>query len=164
MAELSLVRIAAFIGVGGSLLAVAVPAFVRGLSASKLTEALEGLHGISAAAVSKAETHRHEESFPPSVGRTPEQVPRGVAALDPPGTWDHLTWRALDFKVDRSHAFSFQFDSAMDPVSLTARFSATAHGDLDGDGQTSTFQVQGERRPGEPARVLPGMLINREYE
>jgi hypothetical protein len=164
VAELSLVRIAAFIGIGGSLLAVAVPAFVRGLSASKLTEAMDGLHAISAGAVSKAEAHRHEESFPPSVGLTPAQVPRGVTATDPPGTWDHLTWRALDFKVERPHAFSFQFDSALDPVSLTARFSATAHGDLDGDGQTSTLQVQGERKPGEPARVLPGMLISREYE
>ncbi len=164
MAELSLVRIAAFIGVGGSLLAVAVPAFVRGLAASKLTEALDGLQTIGVNAVSKAETHRQEESFPPSVGLTPAEVPRGSSATDPPGTWDHLTWRALDFKMERPHAFSFQFDSALEPVSQAARFSATARGDLDGDGQTSTLQIQGERKPGEPARVLPGMLIERELE
>jgi hypothetical protein len=164
MAELTLLRAAAMIGVGGSLLAVAVPAFVRGLSASKLTEALDGLAEISSNAVSKSETHRHEESFPPSVGLTPAKVPRGEEVKDPDGTWDHLTWRALAFRVERPHAYAFQFDSTMDPVTRTARFAVTAHGDLDGDGQLSSFQVQGERPLDQPARVLPGMLIAREYE
>jgi hypothetical protein len=164
MAELTLLRVAAMVGIGGSLVAVAVPAFVRALSASKLTEALDGIATISANAVTKAETHRHEESFPPSVGLTPAKVPRGEEVKDPDGTWDHLTWRALGFRMDRPHAYAFQFDSGMDTVTRTARFSVTAQGDLDGDGQLSSFQVQGERAPDQAARVLPGMLIAREYE
>jgi hypothetical protein len=44
------------------------------------------------------------------------------------------------------------------------RFVATAHGDLDGDGVLSTFEVRGERKPGEDARVLPGMYVDREVE
>ena len=164
MAELTLLRTAAMIGIGGSLLAVAVPSFVRGLSASKLTEAMEGLSTISAGAVSKAEGHRHDESFPPSVALTPADVPRGERVSDPPGTWDHLTWRALGFKIEGPHAFSFEFESAIVKGTDVARFSAKARGDLDGDGQLSTFEVQGERKPGESARVLPGMLIAREYE
>jgi hypothetical protein len=44
------------------------------------------------------------------------------------------------------------------------RFAATAHGDLDGDGMLSTFEVRGERAPGQQARVLPGMFIDREVE
>ncbi len=164
MAELTLLRTAAMIGIGGSLLAVAVPAFVRGLSASKLTEAMDGLASISAGAVSKAEGHRHDESFPPSVSLTPADVPRGERVTDPPGTWDHLTWRALGFRIETPHAFSFQFDSAMVKGTDVARFSAKAFGDLDGDGQLSRFEVQGERKPGESARILPGMLIASEYE
>ncbi len=164
MAELTLLRVSAMIGIGGSLLAVAVPAFVRALSASKLTEAIDGLATISENAVSKAEGHRHEESFPPSVGLTPEKVARGEEVKGPEGTWDHLTWRALGFRMDRPHAYSFQFDSGIDTVTRTARFSVTAQGDLDGDGQLSSFQVQGERELDKPARVLPGMLISREYE
>lgn len=164
MAELTLLRTAAMIGIGGSLLAVAVPAFVRGLSASKLTEAMDGLATISGNAVSKAEGHRHEDSFPPSVERTPAEVPRGEMVKDAPGTWDHLTWRALGFKIESSHAFSFEFTSEIAKGSNTPRFSAKAFGDLDGDGTLSTFEVQGERTPGEAARVLPGMLIAREYE
>lgn len=164
MAELTLLRTAAMIGIGGSLLAVAVPAFVRGLSASKLAEAMDGLSAISTGAVSKAEGHRHDESFPPSVGLTPAEVPRGERVMDPPGTWDHLTWRALGFRIEKAHAFSFQFDSAIVKGTDVARFSAKAFGDLDGDGQLSTFEVQGERKPGESARIVPGMLIAREYE
>ena len=44
------------------------------------------------------------------------------------------------------------------------RFSATAHGDLDGDGMLSTFEVKGERLPGQGPRVLPGMFVDREVE
>ena len=44
------------------------------------------------------------------------------------------------------------------------RFTAAAHGDLDGDGLVSTFEVAGERSPAQPARVLPGMFVDREVE
>ncbi len=164
MAEFTLLRFATFVGIGGSLAAVAVPAFVRALSASKLTEAMDGIATISTHAVGRAALHRHEESFPPGVALTPANIPRGELVTDPPGTWDHLTWRALGFRVDTPHAFSFSFESVMDPATRTARFSATARGDLDGDGLASTFQVQGERPLGGEARVLPGMLLDRELE
>lgn len=161
---MTLLRFAAIVGIGGSLLAVAVPAFLRNLSAAKTTEALDGLHTISRSAVSQADTHPQHESFPPSVELTPAEVPRGVRVKDPPGTWDHLTWRALGFSIDHEHAYAFRFDSSFDRVSGVARFSARAHGDLDGDGNLSTFEVRGERQPNEPARVMAGLLISREIE
>ncbi|HVY46088.1 MAG TPA: hypothetical protein VHB21_09425, partial [Minicystis sp.] len=77
---------------------------------------------------------------------------------------EHLTWKCLGFGFDRPHAFAFQFDSAHDPATGLMRFAATAHGDLDGDGVVSTFEVQGAHAPGQPARVLPGMYIEREVE
>lgn len=162
--QLTLLRFAAIVGIGGSLLAVAVPAFVRALNASKTTEALDGLNQVSNAAVSKAELHEQLESFPPSVELTPAEVPRGVKVSDPQGTWDHLTWRALDFRLEHPHAYSFRFQSSVDPVSQVARFAARAHGDLDGDGSWSTFEVRGERRPDAPARVMSGLLVSRELE
>jgi len=162
--EMTLLRFAAVFGIGGSLVAVAVPAFVRALSASKTTEALSGLESISRVAVSKAASHDQSESFPPSVGLTPAEVPRGVRAKDPNGTWDHLTWRALSFRIEHEHAYSFQFDSSFDRLEQVARFSSTAHGDLDGDGNLSTFEVRGERRPNEPAKLMAGLLVSREFE
>lgn len=161
---MTLLRFAAIAGIGGSLLAVAVPAFVRNLSASKTTEALDGLRDISNSAVTRSETHSQLESFPPSVELTPQEVPRGIRVKDAPGTWDHLTWHALGFRIEHEHAYAFRFDSSFDRVTQVARFSVRAHGDLDGDGNLSTFEVRGERRPGEHASLMAGLLITREME
>lgn len=162
--RMTLLRFAAIVGIGGSLVVVAVPAFVRSLSAAKTTEALDGLQTLANNAVSKAETNPQSDSFPPSVELTPAEVPRGVRVKDVPGTWDHLTWRALSFQMEHEHAYSFRFDSSFDKVTNIARFSARAHGDLDGDGSLSTFEVRGERMPDEPARVMAGLLVTRELE
>jgi hypothetical protein len=164
MRSFSTLELAAAFAVGGSLLAVAVPAFFRNLSASKLSEPIDGLDRMVTSSVAYAAAHPQEISFPPSAPLTPAQVPRGLRALDPPDAWEHLTWRSLDFRFTEPHAFSFKFDSELDPATQAMRFTATAHGDLDGDGTVSTFEVRGERLPGQPARVLPGMFINREVE
>jgi hypothetical protein len=164
MRSFSAVEFGVAFAVGGSLLAVAVPAFFRNLSASKLSEPIDGLDRMVVHAVAYAEAHPQEISFPPSAPLTPAQVPRGVRAVDPPEVWEHLTWRSLDFKLTEPHAFAFKFDSTLDPATQAMRFTATAHGDLDGDGLFSTFEVRGERRPDTPARVLPGMFIDREVE
>jgi hypothetical protein len=160
----SALELAAVFAVGGSVLAVAVPAFVKNLSASKLTEPIEGLDRMVSSAVAYAAQHPQAISFPPSAPLTPAEVPRGVRVVDPPEVWQHLTWLSLHFGFVEPHAFSFKFDSELDPVTQVMRFTATAHGDLDGDGMVSTFEVRGERAPGQPPRVLPGMFIDREVE
>jgi hypothetical protein len=157
-------ELAAAVAVGGSLLFVAVPAFFRNLSFSKLSEPIDGLDRMVTAAVSYAEGRPQNVSFPPSAPQTPEKVPRGVEQRDPEDAWEHLTWRSLAFRFDAPHCFAFQFDSAYDAHTGTARFVATAHGDLDGDDVLSTFEVRGERLAGQPARVLPGMFVDREVE
>ncbi len=161
---LTLLRVAAIAGVGGSLLAVAVPAFVTNLSASKWSEPMDALARISRGALAHAAAHPHELAFPPSVGRTPEAIPRGERVTDPPEAWAHLTWRALDFAMVEPHAYAYQYDSALDPATQRFRFAATASGDLDGDGNASTFQVQGEAPPDGPAVIFPGLLVDREVE
>ena len=164
MRSFSALEFAAVFAVGGSLVAVAVPAFLRNLTASKLTEPIEGLDRLVSSAVAYAAVHPQEISFPPSAPLTPAEVPRGVRVVDPPEIWQHLTWRSLRFRFVEPHAFSFKFDSELDPATQVMRFTAVAHGDLDGDGMVSTFEVRGERAPGREARVLPGMFIDREVE
>jgi hypothetical protein len=163
---MSALQLAAIFAVGGSVLAAFIPAFFKNLSASKLSEPIEGLDRIVTHAVAYADApgRPDEFAFPPAAPLTPTQVPRGVRAVDPPEAWEHLTWKSLDFGFDRPHAFSFQFDSLYDPVTGMMRFVATSHGDLDGDGVLSTFEVQGVHLRGEPARVLPGMYIEHEVE
>lgn len=160
----SAVEVAAAIAITGAVLAVAVPAFVHELHASKLTEPVSGLEHIGINAVAYAAAH---DAFPPSAPLTPSIVPRGVRVEDPQGTWDAPTWKALDFRPlasDAPHEYSFAFTSAHSPS--TSSFVTEAHGDLDGDGVTSTFELRGHRGSGDPGggEVEPGMYVDAELE
>lgn len=160
----TLLRAAAVIGIGGSTLAVAVPSFLGNLSASKWSEPADALSRIARGALVHAAGHAQDTAFPPSAPLTPDQVPRGERVATPPEAWAHLSWRALGFSMEGQQAFAYRFDSSRDPSTAEFRFAATAHGDLDGDGNPSTFQVQGEKRPAAPARLQPGLLVHREVE
>ena len=162
--RLTLLQLAAVFGIGGSLLAVAVPAFLGNLRASKLSESPDNLALLVRNATVYGDSHPEPACFPPSVELTPKDVPRGNLVKDPPGTWDHLTWRALGFRIVDEHAFAFQFTSQYEQTTGTMRFVTTAHGDLDGDGAVSTFTVYGEKVRGQPARALPGMYVEDELE
>jgi hypothetical protein len=157
--SLSPVEAAVAFAVAASVLAVAVPEFLRGLQASRLAEPVDGLKRIASAAVALA---ANGSGFPAPAPRTPQDVPRGTRAEDPAGVWEHPTWRALVFGFDHPHAFSFAFESTQGPAGQ-ARFRAVAHGDLDGDGVTSTFEVRGEADPA-GSRIVPGMYVDREVE
>lgn len=156
--EYSPIEIAVAWAVIGSILAVAIPELSRSLRASPLAEPVHGLERIASAAIAYAKEHG---SFPESAPLTPVDVPRGGRKGDPPRVWEHPTWQALGFSFDHAHAFSFSFDSSESEGVPT--FRATAHGDLDGDGVVSTFEVVGVVDPRGP-RILPGMYVDREVE
>jgi hypothetical protein len=158
------VEAAAFVAVLGSVLAVAVPTFVRDFHASHLVEATSGLERIGVASVAASEGHPTSEAFPPSAPLSPASVAKGAAAVDPPGTWDHPTWQELAFRPvpeGHPHAFSFAFDSAEGVRTQT--FQARAQADLDGDGVLSTFEIAGAA-DAEGAHVAPGMYVRSELE
>ena len=145
----------------GSVLASALPVFVRNLHASRLAEPIDGLGRIAARATMLAASRPAADAYPDTVNLTPSQVPRGQRVLDPPGTWDHPTWRSLDFAWAVPHSFSFAFESHSSQG--LAVFRARAHGDLDGDGLHSTFEISGESRDGAQPVVYP-MQMHREIE
>ena len=132
--------------VGSSVLCAAVPAFVRNLRASRLAEPVDGLQKIAARASMLAAGRPTQIAYPPSVGLTPSRIAAGVTQLDAEGTWDHPTWRLLGFRFTTPHAFAFAFQSQCDAAQ--GSFLATAHGDLDGDGLLSTFEIRGDVRGG----------------
>ncbi|MCL2725632.1 MAG: hypothetical protein FWD69_14455 [Polyangiaceae bacterium] len=152
------VELAVGIALFGSVLAVAVPAFVRELHASRFVEPVEGLTRIGKGAVAYAEAHGR---FPDSAPLTPRTPPRGHKEVDPPGTWDGPTWSALGFRPVADgvpHAYAFSLDGTGNA------FVAQAHGDLDGDGILSTFEIRGYAPLGEAPLVMPGMYIESELE
>ncbi len=141
MRPLTPVEAVFLVAVGSSVLCAAVPAFVRNLRASRLAEPVDGLQKIATRASILAAGRPTQLAYPPSVGLTPSRIPAGVTQLDPEGTWDHPTWRMLGFRFTNPHAFAFSFESQCNQQQ--ASFLATAHGDLDGDGLLSTFEIRG---------------------
>src|SRR6185369_14067121 len=101
--SLSAVEAAIAFALAGSILAVAVPEFLRGLHASRLAEPVDGLTRMAASAVALAAASPTESAFPATVALTPSEVPRGIRADDPAGVWEQPTWRALSFSFDHPH-------------------------------------------------------------
>lgn len=161
MRSLSPLQLAILVALVGSLAAVFVPEFIRNVHASRLAEPLEGLDHISSQATMHAAASPTLFAYPETVPRTPEQVPLGKSVTDPSGTWDHPTWKLLDFRKSGPHFFSFEFESQM--TAQGAHFIARAFGDLDGDGELSQFEVFGESRPDGEPKIYP-VRIFREIE
>jgi hypothetical protein len=149
------------LSVTGCVAAVFVPAFVRNLEASRLAEPLEGLRAIGARATLLANERGADQAYPPSVGLTPAEIPAGQSVVDPEGTWDDPTWQLLGFEQLRPHYFAFAFDSNTSKTGSS--FTARAHGDLDGDGLSSTFKLSGEFAAGDEAVLYP-LEMDREVE
>ena len=145
----------------GSVLAVAVPAFLHELHASRFVEPTDGLARIGAAAIAHAEENQR---FPDSAPLTPADPPRGQKEADPPGTWEGPTWKALAFRPAAEgvpHAYAFSFEN----TGGGEAFVAQARGDLDGDGVLSLFEIRGDaRRSGQRPAVAPGLYVEQELE
>jgi hypothetical protein len=164
----------------GSLLAVAVPAFLREIHASRLVEPIDGLDRLGAAAVAYGREHAtatvapgatRPPAFPPSAPLNPSAPPRGRCEVDAPEAWDGPTWTALGFRpvpAGTPHCFAFAFDSTAAPSGAPSpsTFRAHAHGDLDGDGIPSTFEITGRSVEGDPRGAVldPGMFVDAETE
>jgi hypothetical protein len=161
MRALSPTEAALAAAIAGSVLFAAFPAFVKNLHASRLAEPLDGLGAIAARATALAASSSPENAYPEAVGMTPAQVPRAECVVDPPGTWEHPTWRKLGFSLTTAHCFSFALESRNGKGLAT--FRTRAHGDLDGDGIHSTFALAGEFREGTEPKTLP-LEIDREIE
>lgn len=142
----------------GSIAAIGVPAFLRELHASRFSEPVDALGRMSTAAIRYAEQNH---GLPDSAPLTPPVPARGKRETFPPEIWNHPTWNALSFQATPDgvpFAYAYAFDAQ------PAGFVARAHGDLDGDGIYSTFEVRATAQPGEPLKIEPGMYVESELE
>ncbi len=142
----------------GSVAAVSIPAFFHELHASRFAEPIDALARMSTGAIRYAEqTHKLPDTAP----LTPAAPARGKKESAPAEIWQHPTWKALAFQAAPEgvpFAYAYGFDA------LPAGFIAHAHGDLDGDGVFSTFEMRGSARVGEPLKIDPGMYVESELE
>lgn len=154
-------QLAVGFAVAGSVLAATVPAFVSNLRATRFAEPMDGLQRIAGRASKLALSSPLRLAYPESAPLTPSVVPAGERTTDPPGTWEHPTWRLLDFRQDRPHFYAFEFERREKEGG--AEFTARARGDLDGDGELSLFSIVGAIEAGGLPEVYPMQMI-REVE
>lgn len=167
----TLLEAAVGISIVGSLLAIFVPTYVRGLHGSRLVEATDGLARIGERAIENGKKQPGRDAFPASAPLTPAEPPRGKPAVSDDALWQHPTWVALDFRPVPSgvaHSFAFAFAPSAGKVGGVdvadgSSFVATAHGDLDGDGVPSTFEIRGASTATE-TKLEPGVYVEAELE
>ena len=153
MRSLSPIEAASLVSLAGCVLAVVIPTFTRNVHASYVSEATRGVNELALRAAARLDAARSSDALPEAAPLTPATVPRGVRVLDPPGTWSHPTWRALEFAFEREHAYAFAFDAERGEAG--ARFRAHAHGDLDGDSAESTISIEGTFTAPGPVKLAP---------
>jgi type IV pilus assembly protein PilA len=78
----------------------------------------------------------------PAAQLTPAAVPVGEKYQSDPADWEHEGWQCLRFSMQDPQYFSYNY-TVTGTGAVGNAFSAIAQGDLDGDGDTSTFTLGG---------------------
>jgi prepilin-type N-terminal cleavage/methylation domain-containing protein len=146
----TLIEMVVTLGVLAVLASLAIPAFTRYMRKSKTAEVYESLDKLSLGAQGYFHAeHMDPDGFPwprqfpdlGDVGRTPA----AACCTQPAGQCADTNWGPfveLTFGIDsKTHFYQYQFESGGSED--TARFTATAFGDLDCDDIESTFHREG---------------------
>lgn len=157
------------IGLIGTFLAVFVPTFFREIHTSKVAEASEMMAEIAERAAAYYNTSQEtvrgsrRRCLPDAAGPTPSvpseepvlvdfslapNLPEAEENTDPEEMGIE-TWMAIGMTTDRELRFSYEFKPSRAGCGVMAQeeqplFTIRANGDLDGDGELSTFE-QGYR-------------------
>lgn len=151
---LTIVEAAVLVCIVGVVLAVFVPTFLRHVRLSKISEASEQLDRLHvataayyAASHATADGRRLRRCLPPEAGPAPDQPSAEPVAVDFSDTEipGRETWVALSFTPDHPirYRYSYYVEAPGCDLDATAReelVSFRAEGDLDGDGELSTFE------------------------
>lgn len=128
-----------------SMMATAVPAFMRYRQRSQLSEARRNLARIASAARVAHQSTRAKGAgkvtFPPTTPwspRTPCCKGKDRTCPPDPKVWEHPGWRALLFSIPRPHRFQYRF------VNRGKSFVAQARGDLTCSGKGTVYTLEGK--------------------
>ena len=143
-----LIVLLAVLGVGVVLIAtlavLAVTGVKRFQTQAKNAEAISnvGQIGKNAAEANTRERMMGQALCLSAAAKVPTSVPRGTKYVSGPTDWlagnETKGWACLQFDILGPQYYSYGY------VSNPSAFTATAEGDLDGNGTTSSFSLSGE--------------------
>jgi len=146
----TLIELMIVVAIIGILAAVAIPMFMDSMKKAKKTEAMVQLDKLGKRATEEYTTNA---TFPTEAAAlTPaqncctqnEDKKRRCKVVD--SDWSTTAWRALDFSLDKNFQFQYQYT----PGAGGATFQALAVGDLDCDGVSITYTMDGSTNSGTP--------------
>lgn len=141
------------LGVLGILAAIAIPAFMGSMAVTKRSEAVIQLDKLGKAAILEYHTSAAypigKASLTPATDCCAQNFAGRRKCEPDPAQFAAPVWRALDFQIDAPHYYQYTYESA-DGQS----FTATATGDLDCDGTTVTYVLEGYVMDGAPRTRL----------
>jgi type IV pilus assembly protein PilA len=166
----SLVELMIVVAIIGVLSTLAIQGVRRYLANAKTAEARNALGVLAKAATSSYDRESGDTAlinlgsasaavthqFCATAGNTVPLAKASIAGKkyqSTPGDWsgDGTTgWRCLRFSIDTPQAFMYGYDGT------ATTFTATANGDLNGDGTLSTFTIVGKAESG-VARYAPNI-------
>lgn len=143
-----LMIVVAIIGVLAGLAVYGVARYIKTAKTAEATRALGAIENGSRQQFQRetpwppdsADTYVH--MFCPDPPMTPPAVPKGEKIKLPSTAWTDKGWTCLKFTVSDPQFFSYAYKSN-GLAGVSATYTATAHGDLDGNGTTSLYELIG---------------------
>lgn len=151
----TLVELMIVVAIIGVLAALAIYGVARYLKHAKTAEAIRGLGAMENGSRQQYQretpwppgtSDKYVHMFCPTAGPTPAAMPRGAKVLVPTTEWNSAGWACLKFSMVDPQFYVYKSVSN-DLLGTDAVYTATAEGDLDGNGTSSLFEIVGHGGP-----------------
>ncbi len=155
----TLIELMIVVAIIGVLASIAIPAFIKYVNQSKTTEVAPNLKAIADGAATYYTAEHYtpqglplaERQFPTTTSafadttasRVPANLTKGTKHPTAPSDWNTNPWIGLKFQMIKPHYYRYRYFATNSGSAGVDRFSSRAEGDLDADGASSRFNLNG---------------------
>lgn len=155
----TLIELMIVVAIIGVLASIAIPAFIKYVNQSKTTEVAPNLKAIADGAATYYTAEHYtptglplsERQFPTTnssfadttASKVPANLTKGTKHPTSPADWNVNPWIGLKFQMIKPHYYRYRYFANNAGNAGDDRFSTRAEGDLDADGVSSRFNING---------------------